>query len=98
MTAKKAKAKKTTAKKTAPKTNGSADKGPGVIVTIIETISCDKGANADEIMAVLVKKFPDRDEAGMRKTVGIQANKNATSKNRDDEKRGLVYYRRGRGA
>ena len=31
----------------------------------------------------------------MRKTVRIQANKNATSKERD-EKRGLIYYRWGR--
>jgi hypothetical protein len=42
---------------------------------------------------VLVKKFPDRDPDGMRKTVGIQANKNASSKERD-EKRGLYYNRR----
>jgi hypothetical protein len=44
---------------------------------------------------VLVKKFPDRDPDGMRKTVGIQANKNASSKERD-EKRGLIYYNRRR--
>ena len=42
-----------------------------------------------------MKAFPDREEAGMRKTVLIQANKNCTSKE-IDEKRGRVYYRRGR--
>jgi hypothetical protein len=31
----------------------------------------------------------------MRKTVLVQAGKNCTSKERD-EKRGLIYYRRGR--
>jgi hypothetical protein len=46
---------------------------------------------------VLVKAFPDREADGKRKTVliQIQASKNCTSKERD-EKRGRVYYRRGR--
>lgn len=90
MTAKKPKAKKTVA----AKTNETA-KGPGVIKTIVETISRDRGATTEECLAVLVKEFPDREADGMRKTVLIQANKNCTSKERDD-KRGLVYYRRGR--
>jgi hypothetical protein len=85
--AKKAKTKKTVAAKAA--------KGPGVIATIIETISRDKGASADEILAILVKAFPDRSADGMRKTVIIQSNKNCTSKE-TDEKRGRIYYRRGR--
>ena len=68
---------------------------PGVIATVIETISRDKGATKDEILAILIKKFPDRDADGMAKTVLIQCAKNATSKDRV-EKRGLVYYRRGR--
>jgi hypothetical protein len=88
--AKKAKATKKTA---APK----AAKGPGVIATIIDCISKEKGATADEIVAVLVKTFPNREEAGMRKTALIQANKNCTSKEAD-EKRGRVYHRRGRKA
>jgi hypothetical protein len=46
---------------------------------------------------VLVKKFPDRDPDGMRKTIGIQASKNSSSKERD-EKRGLIYYNRRRSA
>jgi hypothetical protein len=66
-----------------------------VIATIIDCISKDRGATADEIVAVLVKAFPDREADGMRKTVLIQANKNCTSKEMD-EKRGLIYYRRGR--
>jgi hypothetical protein len=47
------------------------------------------------MLAVLVKAFPDREADGMRKLVLIQASKNCTSKERD-EKRVLVYYRRGR--
>jgi hypothetical protein len=46
------------------------------------------------LLAVLVKAFPDREADGMRKTVLIQAGKNCTSKEWD-EKRGLIYYRRG---
>jgi hypothetical protein len=57
-------------------------------------MSRDKGATADEMLAVLVKAFPDRAADGMRKTVLIQANKNRTSKE-VDEKRGRIYYRRG---
>ena len=53
-------------------------KGPGVIATIIETMSRDRGATADELLAVLVKAFPDREANGMRNTVLIQASKNAT--------------------
>ena len=95
MTAKKT-AKKTAAKKPIAKkaTNGNgAAKGPGVIATIVETISRDRGASADEIVEILTGKFKDRDPDGMRKTVRIQAAKNATSKDRD-EKRGLVYFKR----
>jgi hypothetical protein len=58
-------------------------------------MSRDRGATADEMLAVLVKAFPDREADGMRKTVLIQAAKNCTSKERD-KKRGLIYYRRGR--
>jgi hypothetical protein len=48
-------------------------------------------------LEILKGKFPDRDPDGMRRTIGIQAPKNCTSKG-DDEKRGRVFYRRGRGA
>jgi hypothetical protein len=43
-------------------------------------MSRDKGATADEMLAVLVKAFPDREADGMRKTVLIQANKTAPRK------------------
>jgi len=77
------------------KTPAARPGGPGVIASIIETIARDRGGSIEEIVAVLVKKFPDREENGMRKTALIQANRNCTSKERD-QKRGLVYYRRGR--
>jgi hypothetical protein len=85
------------AKKTSSKTKSStgAAKVPGVIATIIETISRERGVTAEEMLAVLVKAFPDREPAGMRKTALIQAAANCTSKE-TDEKRGLIYYRRGR--
>jgi hypothetical protein len=84
-----------TAKKTAKpaaKTNGSTAK-PGVIETIIATISRERGASADEVLEILKGKFPDRDPDGMRRTIGIQAPKNCTSKD-DDQKRGRVFYKR----
>lgn len=65
----------------------------GVIATIVEQISKDKGASIKELVGVLIKKFPDRDEAGMKATCRIQANRHATSKEQD-EKRGLVYFKR----
>jgi hypothetical protein len=87
--AKKARATKAPKKKSS---NGSGKpKGPGVIATIIETMQRDRGASADEIVAVLVKKFPDRKAKSMLSTVKIQANRNAKKKDKDD-KRGIVYY------
>jgi hypothetical protein len=76
--------------------NKVAGNGPGVIATIVETISRAKGASIEELVAVLSKKFPNRGEDGMRATTRIQANRNCTSKEKD-EKRGLVYFKR-RGA
>ena len=70
---------------------------PGVIDTIIEVISTEKGGSIHEIVAILTKRFPDRDETGMENTARLQANKNCTSKERIDG-RGLVYHRRGRKA
>jgi hypothetical protein len=97
---KKGKAAKPAAKsggKAAPKTNGAGrgsatpGRGPGVIATIVETIQRPKGASVDEILEVLVKKFPDRKPASMTATIRIQANRNCKSKDKD-EKRGLVYF------
>jgi hypothetical protein len=91
-TAKKAAKKKATSNARKAAGNGSGKpRGVGVIATIIDTIKRDRGASQDEIVAVLVKKFPDRGEDAMRATVKIQANKNAKKKDKDD-KRGLVYY------
>jgi len=101
-TAKKSKAKKSKAKKSAVKKpvaarGKSATKttGPGVIDTIVECIAKPNGASADEILAVLTKRFPDREPDSMRKTILIQANKNAKKKDTDD-KRGKVYYGNGK--
>ena len=94
-TAKKTPAKpaKKAAKKAAKKSSDkpSVPRGEGVIATIIKTIGRANGASADEILEVLVKAFPDRQPESMRKTIMIQANKNAKSKERS-EKRGVVYY------
>jgi len=76
------------AKKTNGKTNSCK---PGVIATIISTISRANGATAEECLEVLKAKFPERDPDGMMKTIGIQASKNAKRKDRT-EKRGLIYY------
>jgi hypothetical protein len=69
---------------------------PGVIATIIATISRDRGASKSEILKILTEKFSDREPDSMARTIGIQAPKQCTSK-QDEEKRGRVYYRRGRG-
>lgn len=94
-------AKKTAIKKAAKKTvkaakskstNGSGEKkGPGVIATIVATIGRASGATAEELLEILVSKFPDREADGMMKTIRIQANKNAHHKDKT-EKRGLIYY------
>lgn len=82
-------------KASAPPSKGKGKEGGikkvGVIATIVETMSRKSGASVPEIVAVLMKKFPDRDEKGMTSTVRIQANKQSTSKEKDD-KRGTVYY------
>ena len=52
-------------------TKAKAVKGPGVISTIIETIS-KRPATKQEILDVLCKRFPDRAADGMKATVSIQ--------------------------
>jgi hypothetical protein len=74
-----------------------AGNGTGVIATIVETISREKGGTIAEIVAILSKRFPDRNPDSMRVTSRIQANTHCTSKEKTDA-RGLIYYRRGRGA
>lgn len=49
--------------------------GPGVIVSIVEMIEkADPkvGISKEEILAELVKKFPERDKVKMSKTVAVQ--------------------------
>jgi hypothetical protein len=88
------KTKNPAAKKAAVKTaNGSTSVNkPGVISTIVDCISKERGSTVDETLAVLTKKF-DRDPAGMRKTALIQSNKQKTSKEVVDG-RGTVFYKR----
>ena len=49
-------------------------KKAGVIATIVECIikSGKKGISKDNILKVLVKKFPEREEEKMKVTVGVQ--------------------------
>jgi hypothetical protein len=87
-TAKKAAAKP--AAKSAGKKDGPIKK-VGVIDTIVSTMKSKNGASIEEIVAVLKKKFPDRDEKGMTSTARIQANKKCSHKEKDDV-RGLLYF------
>jgi hypothetical protein len=82
-------------KKTSAPAKKTAPKAVGVIASIVEAISGAKGASAEEILAVLTKKFPDRKPEGMLNTIRIQANKNAKSKEKIDG-RGLVYFGKAR--
>lgn len=91
MTAKRKKTEAPAAKaKAVDRAKAPAEKKPGVISTIIEVISGPKGATTDEILAILAKKFQRRDAAGMKNTIRIQANKNATRKDKDQD--GAVRY------
>ena len=90
----KSKAKKSVKKSTVKKiANGIAR--PGVVQAIINLISRETGASANEILAALVRKFPARDPEKMRNTIQTQTSRHATKRDRD-EKRGLVYFRRSR--
>jgi len=66
-------------------------KGPGVIATIKAAMARAKGATHAEMLNILVETFPERNREGMLSTCKIQANKNATEKEKV-EGRGLVYY------
>lgn len=93
---KKAKAKgaKRAAKADGKKSKGEAiPRGHGVIATVLETLgnSGKKGATVTEMLAVLIKAFPDRDPEAMTKTIRIQMSRNEATKDKD-EKRGIVYY------
>jgi hypothetical protein len=77
-----------------PPRSSQPERPVGVVGTILTVISRREGASVDEIVAVLVKAFPDRDPDGMRRTVRVQAAKNCTTKETDAQ-RGRVYYRGG---
>ncbi|HVY20408.1 MAG TPA: sigma-70 family RNA polymerase sigma factor [Bauldia sp.] len=87
------KSKKSAPAKKSAKATGP--KGPGVIASIIEIIGSAKGATAEEIIAILTKRFPDRDPKSMLGTVRIQAPKNSARKEQV-EGRGLVYFGKAR--
>lgn len=71
------------------KTADAAPRGVGIIAAIITACKAPGGATIAEIMAALTKQFPERKASKV--TAQIQANKNATTKERV-EGRGLVYY------
>ena len=71
------KEEKSAAKKDAPaKKEKKAPKqsGPGVIATIVACIegAGKKGITKDEILAVLVKTFPEKEEKSMKSTINVQ--------------------------
>jgi hypothetical protein len=88
---KKAVVKKSTVKKS---TNGAAR--PGVVQAIVDLISRETGASANEILAALVRKFPDRVPEQMRATIQTQTSRHATKRDRDEKRGGVIYFRRTR--
>jgi hypothetical protein len=70
---------------------------PGVINTVVETISRPQGASIHEIVAILSRRFADREADKMAATARVQVSKHASRKQRD-EKRGLVYFKKARKA
>lgn len=65
-------------------------KRPGIIAVLMEMMRRKEGASRIEMVAELVKRFPERDPKGMASTVSIQSNKLSTDRH-DDPKRGRVY-------
>lgn len=47
-------------------------KGPGVIATIVEVLKKGKPVTKEAILAILVKRFPDRSAESMGKTINVQ--------------------------
>jgi len=81
------------AKKKATKKKATGERKPGVIACIVELISRPQGATIDQMIAVLTKKFPDRKAKSMTSTCKIQANKNATTKDKNKDG-AVVYYKK----
>lgn len=59
------------AEKSSKKTSVKKNKGVGVLATI-QSLITEKPISKAEILKALVKKFPDRKEAGMAKTINAQ--------------------------
>ena len=77
--------------KKSPAAKGSGSK-PGVIVTILSIIEKHQPIHKDDILEKLVKKFPDRLEASMKKTISDNVPSQFKAKKgiiliKDDEKR-----------
>jgi hypothetical protein len=60
----------------------------------VSTDTREEGATANEIVAELTRNFPERNPVSMRNTVQIQAPRNATMRQRDPSRGGMVYYKR----
>jgi len=61
-------------KKSGNKQTSTPGKGPGIIAKIVECVekAGKKGISREEIHAILIKTFPDRDAASMMKTIKVQ--------------------------
>jgi hypothetical protein len=66
-------AKKALAILTGKPAKSNEPKGPGVISTIFDLVkSSKKGITKAELLTKLVELFPDREKAGMEKTINVQ--------------------------
>lgn len=67
---------KSSGKNPKPKSGAGSKKSPhpGVIATIVKTIerSGEKGVTKEQILKVLTKTFPDREERAMKNTINVQ--------------------------
>jgi hypothetical protein len=66
-------------------------KRPGIIAAIMQMMQRAEGATQAEIHAELVKRFPDREAAGMLQTTKIQSRK-LCSNVEEVAGRGMVFY------
>lgn len=65
------KAKKATPKAEKPKKE-KAPKKPGVIASILEVLMTGRKVSENQIAAILVKRFPEKEESSMRNTIRAQ--------------------------
>lgn len=64
---------------------------PGIIAVLMEMMRRSGGASKVEMLAELVRRFPQREAKGMASTIAIQSRKLST-RTFEDPKRGRVYY------